>query len=207
MINQYSLPDSTRPRTARSVRFLSLAVAAFGALTATVYAKKDQAQKPLPRIGEATIAGVAVKMEFRSFVDKGFSAQLDGRPVVVTTARYDLTAPHVALTVRNKLIQTGNATGGVRVVARNPEQHQLSTLDCTEAQYAGAVGEKPAHLHLIGPVHAVMQDPQLAQPLDVNSESGDVFLLADGTNDVILTNGTAKGTPIEPPAKKKAAAP
>src|SRR5262245_7252360 len=60
---------------------------------------------------------------------------LTGPDLRITTARYDIAAPHITLVVRNGQVQTGTAAGGVHVEVRNPEQKLTTTLTCDAADY------------------------------------------------------------------------
>ena len=193
-------------RFSRVTRGIFAAVIASGSMLAASAAPGRQAaaQKgatPAQQIGDVSIGGKNVNAAFDQNGKKGIlDVDLNGHPgpVVVTSARYDLTAPHVVLKIRNSLVSTGDATGGVDVALRDPDKNQDTTLRCSTAMYTGATPAKPAHLHLTGPVHSTLRNPQLAKPLETTAASADIDFLPDGTNHIVMTDITSTGTPIEP---------
>ncbi len=177
---------------------------AFAAPGRQAAAQKGAASTPTQQIGDVSIGGKSVTATVEQNAKKGvLDVDLKGQPVVVTSARYDLTAPHVVLKIRNSLVSTGEATGGVDVAVRNSEK-QNTTLRCARATYVGASSAtagseaRPPHLHLTGPVHSTVRDPQLAKPLETTAASADIDFLPDGTNHIVMTDSTFTGTPIEP---------
>ena len=126
-----------------------------------------------------------------------------GKSVTLSSARYDMTAPHITFAIKGGKLTTGTAAGGVLVNVRNPEASQHSSLRATNANYQGATASNPARLHLTGNVRWVYTDPQWEKPLITTANEGDVFFLPDGTNRITLTHPDISGTPIEPPAAPK----
>ena len=125
--------------------------------------------------------------------------------VVVTTARYDLSAPHITLQQANRknVITTGTASGGVTVVVRDTEQ--TTTLTCERAVYTFATGNAPTRIDLTGKVKAITRTPGFTEegPPVLTGESGFVEFLSDGRTVIQLESPEATGTPIEPPPAKK----
>lgn len=168
-------------------------------------AKSMKAQPPL--IGDVRIAGENVVMVAEQNARKGtLDFDLRGpRLVTVTTARYDLSAPRVTLSVRGGKVQTGTAAGGnVTVEVRSPEEQRTTTLRCSQADYVGARGDQPARLEMRGRVVSVLRDPQLAAPLETTAlRGGTVVFLPDGTNRITLQGTTITGAIPDPPAPKR----
>jgi len=130
---------------------------------------------------------------------------LSGPDLSLTTSRYDITAPRMSLELQNGLVQTGTATGGVKVEVRNPEQGLTTTLTCDAADYVTANKSTPARIYLRRNVRSVTRGPQLAAngPLIANADSGYVEFPDGGSTRIVLKGMTAKGTPNEPAPKKK----
>lgn len=128
---------------------------------------------------------------------------LRGPRVSVTSARYDLAAPRIQVTAKNQQVSQADATGGVRVMVRNPEAGQATTVTCSSATYAAGTGAGRAdRIDLKGNVRSVTRDPNLAEPLVNEAESGYIELLPNGRTRVVLSNGIATATPLEPASRK-----
>jgi outer membrane receptor protein involved in Fe transport len=185
---------------------LAAALTATGAALAAPGVLQGTAAAPTRQIGDVRVGGskdivlTAVQNTKRGTLD----FDLKGSRVTITSARYDLSAPHITLSIKNSKAQTGTAVGGVAVEVRNPEQRQTSTLRCAAADYFAARGQNPARLELKGSVTSILRDPQLAVPLETRAtDGGTVLFLPDGTNSIKLRGTTISGTPIEPTPKKK----
>ena len=183
--------------------------AAWGAILLWAGAGAAQAPSAPQRIGNVQLdTGKDGTLTFEQNPRKKVTNVLMvGSPVRVTSARYDLTAPHITLSLAKNRVQRGTATGGgVIVNLRNPEASQNSTLHCGSAVYTETTAADGAtgHLKLTGGVRSVLHDPQFATPLETVSNDADIDLLPDGTNRVRFSGLRATGTPIEPPAPAKA---
>jgi hypothetical protein len=130
-----------------------------------------------------------------------------GQVVNASSARYDMAAPSIDLTYDNKtrLVTAGKATGGVRVVVRDPDRRQVTTLTGDTATYRGASGANPPRIDVNGNVRSVLRDPLFDpnNPLVTTGSSGFVEFLDGGRIRVKLSGAAASGTPIEPASKKK----
>jgi len=131
---------------------------------------------------------------------------LQGPRVSITSARYDISAPHIQLIGRPGGLVKGTASGRVHVVARDQETGQVTTVDCDSARYAVGATPKTGRIDLEGNVVSKTTAPQLAQPLESESKSGFIEFQPDGRIRVVLAGGTMTVTPNEPAPRAKGSA-
>ena len=167
--------------------------------------------KPAPhaaRFGELSIRNYA---QFNIRFGAGpNTAELTGPKLLISTPKYDMAAPHITLEQRKggtparyKLTHA-LATGGVRIVERDAVANRTTTMTCERAEYHATLApDDRGHIDLSGNVRSVTQDPDLAEPLIQESESGTVTFLSGGVTEIALRNGSVSGTPVEPPARNK----
>ncbi|GAB4468473.1 MAG: hypothetical protein OHK0029_40880 [Armatimonadaceae bacterium] len=135
-----------------------------------------------------------------------------GKDVVVRSQRYDMAAPLFVIELTQNLqVDQSRATGGVTLQVREPEDKRVTDLKCREAIYRAGVPRqgntpgKPARIDLQGNVRAVMRSPQVTEsnPLVVTAETGYIEFVDATTTRIVLQNGQATGTPVEPAPKPK----
>jgi hypothetical protein len=162
---------------------------------------QSQPKATLPKLGQFTIMGMD---NIEGILERGISTwTLTGHPVTFTSARYDMTAPRIKATMGRNQVQSGVASGGARVVVRQPEEKRETTLTCSTATYRAAEKGKPARIDLAGPVKSMSKDPQV-NPLDATFESGFIEFVDADTTRIVLEKPIISGTAIEkPPAPKK----
>jgi hypothetical protein len=184
-------------------------VTLFGLIAATAVAQQGQGapQKSLPpRIGQFRLnSGAEGTVDFSiNNKQRTISWDLRGKNLSVTTARYDLAAPRIMLLhdYKRNIVVKGNATGGVRIEAREPDL--TTVLTCDTAVYRETTGTNaPARIDVQGNVRAVVRNANFTQedPPVLLARSG-YILFPEGEDTVVhLDSPRVTGTPIEPPAR------
>lgn len=174
-----------------------------GAAAGTERAKAQQAsptKATVPKIGQFSVLGMEriVILDVRG---KTVTTTITGNPVSFTSARYDISAPNIKAVTTKGLVSSGIASGGARVVVRQPEEERETTLTCSTATYRGASKEAPARIDLAGPVKSVSKDPQVIIQ-DATFESGYIEFLDADTTKIVLEKPIISGTAIEKPKPK-----
>jgi hypothetical protein len=162
-----------------------------------------------PRIGEFTISNFVV-FDFLAENSSTIRADLSGPNLVIRSTQYEMAAPRIQMTARKSgapvryKVTKANATGGTRIVVRQPEAQRTNVVTCDNAFYAGAANPPAAgRIDLKGNVRWVVQDPALAEPWVQTAESGFIELLGPNTTRIVLSNGSGAGVLREPAPKVK----
>lgn len=142
----------------------------------------------------------------------GITADMTGPNLTVQSPQYTMAAPRIQMTakkgglpVRTKVVEA-TATGGVRIVIRNPEAKQTTTVTCNRAVYSATTrATDRGRIDLSGNVRSVTQDPSLSQPLINEADTGYINMIDAETTEIVLNEGTTTVTPREQPRKKKPA--
>jgi hypothetical protein len=156
-----------------------------------------------PRIGEVTIQHFS-RMETER--PRGGVLLFSITDAAITSARYDMSAPHMDISIKNGAVQTAAASGGVHLIARDPEAGQTMDVTCDTARYQrDTSGTGAGHIDMEGHVHTKTYTPQFEGAFEATYESGTIDFLPEGGMRVVANNGSAHGTPIEPAARPQAA--
>ncbi|MBC8135736.1 MAG: hypothetical protein H8F28_07620 [Fibrella sp.] len=199
MVNQY-------------FRIFYVASAVAATLLTPTLAPAQQATAPGTRFGDFSISPYG-KIETRIKNNGNYETKIvgvNGRPVFVKSASYDLTAPNIEMTFVGKKLKPTRivATGSVKIVNRNLLTGQKTIITCREMQFASsAKPEDRGVMRLIGNVRSETQDQRLAAPFVVTGDTGTAEFAADGELIVTMNatgdNGTLTGKVYEPtPAPK-----
>jgi hypothetical protein len=186
-----------------------------GATAGTERAKAQQTPPPkatVPQIGQFSVLGME-RVEIIAVRGNTVTTTVTGNPVSFTSARYDITAPNIKAVTTKGLVSSGIASGGARVVVRQPEEKgetpkkttptwkRQTTLTCSTATYRWASEGSPARIDLAGPVKSTSKDP-LVNPLDATFESGFIEFVDEDTTRIVLEKPIVSGTAIEKPKPK-----
>lgn len=136
---------------------------------------------------------------------QGTKIVLRGENLSVTSARYDIAAPKIVLLGKKAVPTNADATGGVRIAIRNPEDQQDTTMTADTGQYVGPSAGKNAFIYATGNVHTVTRTPDLSPdgPLVMDSRKATVELLPDGGYNIKFDGIKGSGIPLEKPATPK----
>lgn len=141
----------------------------------------------------------------------------DGAPnAEIRSAQYDLAAPKITMGIKNRLLDTATASGGVRVITRekNALTGKLRESINLRSDNATFIGERkakdgavtrPSRLELRGNVKGTYLSSLFSEsdPLKVDTDAVDIEFPDAETADVVLRNGTITGTPVEQPKTDK----
>lgn len=128
---------------------------------------------------------------------------LRGPNLAITTARYDMVAPRITLSMLKGKANRGTATGGVQVAVREPEIKRTTNLTGQSAVYTGAAPGKPARIVITGNVRVVMRSPEFSGPWVTTTDGATVeFVDADKTR-ILMKGAVSQGALIEPAPKTK----
>lgn len=187
--------------------------------TAAIARQAAQTPKQAAKPGRSvTIGRVTVNNMEQSDWEVGTKASqskvvLRGPTLNIKSARYDLAAPRIDLTLTEGVARTAQATGGARVDVRNPEAEQSTTLTSETATYTAAAPGRRARINFPAQTHIVTRDPNLEStgPLDVIVASAYVEFLDNDTYSVHTGAGNASATvkdeATQPKSKKGPAKP
>lgn len=182
------------------------AVLALGAATA---AAQNSGTAP-QQFADFTIRNY-VRLQSRFDVDR-IAVNLNGPRLSISSPQYDMAAPQIRMTARKGgsparfKVTEANATGGVRIVVRQPEAQRTTIVTCSTATYASPADPAAGgRINLKGNVRSETRDPALAQPLINTAESGVIELLGPNRTNIELNNGSATLRPIEPKPRPKSA--
>jgi hypothetical protein len=146
-----------------------------------------------------------VKLRSQFDVER-ITVQLSGPRLSVSSPQYDMTAPQIQMTARKGgkparfKVTTGTATGGVRIVVRQPEAQRTTIVNCDTAVYTASAdpAATTGRIDLKGDVRSETRDPAFARPLVNTADSGVIELLGRNRTTIELNNGSSTLTPIEP---------
>jgi len=189
----------------RQLQTLSLLVALSAAFTLPLFAQNSvpPAAKvnPFSPFSLRNDGGTAVTILNQK--SGAIDVDLRGPKLAITTARYDMAAPRITLSLLKGKANRGEATGGVQVAVREPELKRTTNLTGRSAVYSGAVPGKNAKIEITGDVRVVVRSPEFSAPWVTTCTRAIVeFVDADQTR--ITTEGmTSAGTLNEPAPKPK----
>lgn len=155
------------------------------------------------RIGQFFIRNAEGEAEALVLPNAGTQVTLRGQKLEVTSSRYDIAAPKIVLNLKRTAAATADATGGVRIAVRNPEESQDATLTSDTAQYVGALAGKNPFIYAIGNVRAVTRTPDFdpSNPFVTRTRKATIELLPNGGYRMSFDGFEGEGTPLEKPAK------
>lgn len=196
----------------QSFRIFCVASVAIGTLFAPRLAPAQQSPAPRTTIGDFSIAPWG-HIETRIKKNGDYEAKIvgiNGRPVVVNSPSYDLTAPRIEITLVGKKLKPTSvlAVGSTKIVNRNRETGQKTIITCDEMRFtASARPDDRGVMRLTGNVRSETQDKRFAAPLILTGDTGTAAFADDGEVRVTMNasgnRGTLSGRIYEPPAKPK----
>ncbi len=146
-----------------------------------------------------------------SLSKNGVKGTLTGDKLRARSNLYDVDARTVTFTlartgtpVRQKLTDSV-ATGGVRIVVRNPEAGRITIVTCDKAVYkASLAATDRGRIDLTGNIRTEVRDPAAVGPAVLTAQTGYIDLVSPDETNVVLNRGSANATLREPPPKPAA---
>ena len=138
-------------------------------------------------------------------ITSDFRGGPDGK-VKAISARYDLIAPRIQMTVTPTAApESAQATGGVEGAARDPERNQTVSFSGDTGIYHAGTKATLSRIDLNGNVRLVFRNPKFSEsdPLTVRGSSASLTFAEDGQINYTLNNADASGTAVDPPKKQK----
>ena len=195
--------------------FAFMAVAASGVFAAPKKKQAAQSAPPPAHYGPFTISNIG-QLEYVSTKGSGKTPiKIDGPNLSAKSPRYDIAAPHIRIVLINTgtparpHARTLNANGGVRIVLRNPEASETTTITCDRADYVATNPAKElGRLNMTGKVHSVRRSPEYGDtPLVQDWTSAYIEFVDENTTKFVGENGNVSGAIREPAPRKKAGQP
>lgn len=177
-------------------------------------AKQPRAEQKVGNFSLAPFETLRFQFPGKAMTVSGVGA--NGGRIVAISPDYEMAARRIDLRFEKSSVNSpykavrGDATGGVRVVVRQPGLKRETVLTCERAQYTATLAARDrGKIVLLGGVRSETKDPGFAEPLVAVAQTGTIQYIPDDTPegklDISLEGGpqggSIRGTYIEPAPK------